>query len=238
MRFSIIIPTLNESRNMSSCIRSIIGLKDTGSSLEVIIIDGGSKDNTLEIASGFDNKIELRMIQSGEADLPDQLNKGACIAKGDILIFLHADCRLSGDALNKIEYSYNKFPSMAGGAFTMRVEGDRFFYNILSVAGNIYSRITKKFFGDRAIFVRREIFDEISGFKDLPFMGGYDFSKKLKKAGGVRLLKGPVISSGRKFENEPFYKIIYLTLWSVVLFDLGIDPAIIKKRYYGPGTNL
>jgi glycosyltransferase involved in cell wall biosynthesis len=241
MRFSIIIPTFNESRNISSCIRSILNNslpEDKGSNVEIIITDGGSKDNTLEMASKFNNRIKLRTIKSEEACLPDQLNKGARIAEGDILIFLHADCRLSNDALYKIEQNCDKSPGLAGGAFTMRVEGNRFFYNILSAGGNIYSWTTKTFFGDRAIFVRKEIFDGISGFKNLSIMSDYDFSKRLKKAGRVRLLKGPVISNGRKFEDEPFYKIIYLAFWSLIGFDLGIDPAIIRKKYYGSGTNL
>ncbi|GAG35937.1 unnamed protein product, partial [marine sediment metagenome] len=129
--------------------------------------------------------------------------------------------------------NFDKFPGLAGGAFTMKVEGERFFYNILSAGGNFYSRATKTFFGDRAIFVSNEIFNKISGFRDLPVMSDYDFSKRMKKAGRVYLLKGPVVSSGRKFENEPFYKIIYLLIWSLAAFGLGLDPDIIKKRYYG-----
>ncbi|MBA7517105.1 hypothetical protein ES705_09155 [subsurface metagenome] len=115
----------------------------------------------------------------------------------------------------------------------MKVEGVRFLYNILSIGGNIYCRATKTFFGDRAIFIRRGILNKISGYRDLPVMSDVDFSKRMKRAGRVLLLTGPVISNERKFENEPFYKIIYLLIWSLVAFNIGLDPAIIKKRYYG-----
>ncbi|GAG52967.1 unnamed protein product, partial [marine sediment metagenome] len=96
MRFSIIIPTLNENRNISSCVRSVIEnsvFKDSERGIEIIIVDGGSKDNTLKRASEFDNEINIRIVKTGEASLPGQLNEGASIAKGNILVFLHADCR-------------------------------------------------------------------------------------------------------------------------------------------------
>jgi len=236
MRFSIIIPTLNESKNITSCIKSVIEnikLEVSKKDIEIIIVDGGSRDDALVKAAGFDNKIKMRIIRSEMASIPCQLNKGAAIATGDILVFLHADCRLPIDALGKIKNIFSRLPSPAGGAFTMKVEGARFLYNILSIGGNIYCRATKTFFGDRAIFIRRGILNKISGYRDLPVMSDVDFSKRMKRAGRVVLLTGPVISNERKFENEPFYKIIYLLAWSLAAFDLGLDPAIIKKKYYG-----
>jgi len=236
MRFSIIIPTLNESKNITSCIKSVIEnikLEVSKKDIEIIIVDGGSKDNTLAKAVRFDNKIKMRIIQPGIASTPCQLNKGASIAVGDILVFLHADCGLPVDALEKIKNSFNRFPGLSGGAFTMRLGGKRFLYNILSIGGDIYCRATKTFFGDRVIFAKREIFNKMSGYKDLPVMSDVDFSKRMKRAGRVLLLTGPVICDERKFKNEPFYKTIYLLLWSLAAFKLGLDPAIIKKRYYG-----
>ncbi len=236
MIFSIIIPTLNESKNITSCIKSVIENTKSEVSkkdIEIIIVDGGSRDDTLAKAAGCDNNIKMRIIRSGTASISCQLNRGAAIAVGDILVFLHADCRLPVDALEKIKNTFNRVPGLAGGAFTMKVEGVRFLYNILSIGGNIYCRATKTFFGDRAIFTRKEFFNKISGFRDIPVMSDVDFSKRMKRAGRVLLLTGPVISNERKFENEPFLKIIYLLLWSLVAFDLGLNPAIIKKRYYG-----
>lgn len=236
MKFSIIIPTLNECENIDGCIRSVIEnskLEDIGKDTEIIIVDGGSKDDTLLRAGRFSNEIEIKMIQAGRASMPDQLNKGASIASGDIMVFLHADCKFPINGFKKIECIFKKIPDLAGGAFTMKVEGRRFFYRILSIGGNIYCRVSKILFGDRAVFVRKKIFNRLAGFKVLPIMSDIDFSRRIKKAGKVCILKGPVVSSGRKFENEPFYKIIHSVLWALAAFNLGSDPSVIKRRYYG-----
>ena len=116
MRFSIIIPTLNESKNITSCIKSIIEnikLEVSKKDIEIIIVDGGSQDNTLVKAVRFDNKIKMRIIRSEIASIPSQLNKGAAIAEGDILVFLHADCRLPVNALEKIKNTFNRLPDLS-----------------------------------------------------------------------------------------------------------------------------
>lgn len=200
--------------------------------MEIIIADGGSKDDTLKMAKEFTSTIDLKTISMVKADIPYQLNRAASAAKGDILVFLHADCRLPSRALAGIKSTHEKIPGLAGGAFTMKVEGERFFYRILSVGGNFYCRSTKTFFGDRAIFVKKNIFYRLSGYRSLAIMSDFDLSRRMKKAGKVVLLKGPVISSGRKFEKEPFYRVIYLMLWSLASFKRGADLETIKEKYY------
>jgi glycosyltransferase involved in cell wall biosynthesis len=196
-------------------------------------VDGGSGDDTLKTAEESAGTIDLKTIQLKKAGIPGQLNQGASVSKGLILIFLHADCRLPAGALNQIKDAFEQTPGLAGGAFTMRVEGKRFFYRILSAGGDFFCRRTRTFFGDRGMFVDKKIFGGISGYKDLPVMSDVDFSIRMRKAGKVKLLKVPVISSSRKFENEPFYKVVYLMLWSIAAFKLGVDPGVIRKKYYG-----
>lgn len=235
MRFSIIIPTLNEASNISSCLKNIntnIGSFSIDD-IEVIVVDGGSKDKTIGNIKSLLKLIKTKIIRSDKPGLPLQLNRGASEARGDILLFLHADCRLPSGALEKINEAYKKNPDLAGGAFTMRVEGSRFIYRVFSVGGNIYCRLSGNFFGDRAIFIRKDIFKRLSGYRPLDIMSDFDLSRKMKKEGSVILLKGPVVSSGRKFENESFYRIIFLTLWSLTAFYLGINTEKIKEKYYG-----
>lgn len=236
MRISIIVPTLNEAQGITSCLENImvnINRLNPKEDIEVIVVDAGSKDHTIEKVKIFLDQFDINIIRSVKPDLPLQLNRGASEAKGDILVFLHADCRLHADALEKVNDAYKKYPNLSGGAFTMSVEGSRLFYRILSAGGNIYCWLSRNFFGDRAIFIRKDIFKKLSGYRHLAVMSDFDLSRRMKKEGDVVLLKGPLISSGRKFENEPFYRIIYLALWSLAAFHLGIDAKRIKEKYYG-----
>jgi GT2 family glycosyltransferase len=114
----------------------------------------------------------------------------------------------------------------------MSVEGKRFFYKILSAGGNIYCRVSKIYFGDRAMFIDKDAFNRLSGFKSMAVMSDFDLSLRMKKAGRVTLLKGPIISSGRKFAREAFYRILHLIIWSIFAFYRGVDKEFIREKYY------
>ncbi|MGM0366296.1 MAG: TIGR04283 family arsenosugar biosynthesis glycosyltransferase [Actinomycetota bacterium] len=223
---SIIIPTLNEEKNISSCIESI--LRQTPE-FEIIIVDAGSSDNTVAIAQSK----KAVVLRSDKKNIGYQCNLGAKSSNGDILIFLHADTRLCENALERVRYFFKKYRGAAGGSFNMRIEGNSFFYKILSMGGNIFCAITKIHFGDRGIFVRKKVFERISGFQDMPIMEDVDFSQRMKKHGKTKILKGPVVSSSRKFEKEPFYKTLYLVLSSLFYYMVKADLNRIKEKYYG-----
>ncbi|MGM0368523.1 MAG: TIGR04283 family arsenosugar biosynthesis glycosyltransferase, partial [Actinomycetota bacterium] len=107
------------------------------------------------------------------------------------------------------------------------------FYKILSLGGNIFTRISKLYFGDRGLFIKKTTFNKMSGFKEMPIMEDVNFSAKMNKEGKTSMLKGPVITSGRKFEKEPFWKILFLIFWSLSAYMIGLDPLKIRKKYYG-----
>lgn len=229
--YSIIIPTLEEEQNIKGCIESIRenGVNDA----EIILVDASSKDNTVVSAQRAGAHIDIKVLVTKRQGLANQLNMGAQHAKGDILLFLHADCRLPSDALKKIAGFYDRYGDKAvGGAFTMTLDGKRFFYKLFSLCGSIYSYITDTYFGDRAIFIKKSYFYSIGGYRDIPIMSDVDFSRKMKKAGKVAQLTGPVVSDSRKFDREPFWKMVYLILFALIAFRIGVDPGIIKKKYY------
>jgi glycosyltransferase involved in cell wall biosynthesis len=235
MRFSIIIPTFNEASNIVSCIYSITDNLEYGikkDDIEIIIVDGGSEDGTTEKAVGIAKDKSIKIIRMNRTNLPQQLNRGAREAGGGVLLFLHADCKLAPDSLLRIENAFNDLPGLIGGAFTMKLAGRRVFYLVLSILGNIFCRITRIYFGDRAMFIKKDAFARLSGFKYMAIMNDFDLSLRMKKAGRVILLKGPIISSSRKFKDEPFYRIIYLTAWSLFAFCRGVDSRIIRNKYY------
>ncbi len=223
---SVIIPTYNEEKFIGKCLQSISKQKQTH---EIIIVDCGSKDQTLKISANFTHKI----IRADRKNLGYQANLGAENAKGNIFLFFHADSFLPKTGLQKINDYLRQNQEAVGGSFTMIVEGDRFFYKILSLGGNIFTRISKLYFGDRGLFIRKTTFNKMSGFKEMPIMEDVNFSAKMNKEGKTSIIKGPVITSGRKFEKEPFWKILFLIFWSLSAYMIGVDPLKIRKKYYG-----
>jgi len=229
--FTIIIPTLDEEKKITGCLKSITGSYPC--SAEVLIVDGGSKDKTLELARNVDTGIKTKIFRSEKTGLARQLDLGVKKAKGEYLVFLHVDCRLPANAFSSIKGFFKKYGQKAvGGAFKMKIEGSRFFYKVFSLGGDIYCNTTKTFFGDRAMFISKSYYEKIGGFRDIPIMADVDLSRRMKKAGVVKQLKDTVLSDGRKFEKESFIRMIYLQVWVLSAFKKGIDPELIRERYY------
>ncbi|MBS4021522.1 MAG: TIGR04283 family arsenosugar biosynthesis glycosyltransferase [Dethiobacter sp.] len=219
---SVIVPTYNEEKLLASCLESV---REQPEACELIVADGGSFDRTLEIAQHYTDLI----IKSETPGLAGQLNAGAAIAKGSILLFLHADSLLSPGCFSRLT---SLPPGVNGGAFTMRVAGKRLFYRVLSAGGNIYCRLTRTYFGDRGIFVRADAFRKLGGFTHLPIMTDVDFSRRLKTIGNTVLLPGPVITSSRKFDDESAWRTLYLIIYALVAFRLNADLQKVKDKYY------
>lgn len=222
---SVIIPALNEEARLTGCLESVLAQREN---VQVIVVDGGSEDGTLEAA----RRCGVEVVALGRAGLAAQLNAGAAEAGGDMLLFLHADSRLAPGTLARLRKIP---PGITGGAFTMQLDGPRFFYRLLSLGGNLYCRLTGTYFGDRGIFVRPSAFHRLGGFAPLPIMTDVDFSRRMRRLGKTVLLKGPVINSSRKFDAESPWRTIYLIFYALLAFRLGVDPARIKKKYYSSG---
>jgi len=219
---SVIIPTCNEENLLPGCLESIIKEQEN---VQLIVADGASSDHTLTVARQYTKEI----VAMDKTDLAAQLNAGAAKANGEILLFLHADSRLTTGCLNRLK---TLPPQVIGGAFTMQLESNNFFYRALSLGGNIYCRLTGTYFGDRGIFVRTSVFRRLGGYANIPIMSDVEFSIRLKRLGKTVLLQGPVISSSRKFDQEGSLHTLYLIIYALLAFKLGIDPEIIKSKYY------
>ena len=219
---TVIVPTNNEEELLPACLESIFTQQED---VEVIVVDGASVDNTAQVAKNFADKV----IVMDKADLAAQLNSGAARARGEILLFLHADCRLTPGCLKRIKSISSR---VDGGAFTMQLDGSGLQYRFLSMGGNIYCRITGTYFGDRGIFVRADYFRELGGFASMPIMADVEFSRRMKRSGNCVLLKGPVISSSRKFDREGPLRNLYLIFYALLAYRLGVNPGKIKEKYY------
>jgi rSAM/selenodomain-associated transferase 2 len=218
---SIIIPALNEEQSL----RETLGALRNFERAEIILVDGGSSDATLSIANDFGVKILHAPRGRGS-----QLGVGGEAASGDILWFLHADTRSPSDAFEQIKKALEN-PQIAGGNFTICFDGARraakfltWLYPNLAKIGLIY--------GDSAIFVRREVYRKIGGFKDFPIFEDLDFVERLKKEGAIVTLPAVVTTSSRRFENKSFF--LTFLRWTIlqILYWLGVSPSTLLKIYF------
>ncbi|MHA2009291.1 MAG: TIGR04283 family arsenosugar biosynthesis glycosyltransferase [Promethearchaeota archaeon] len=240
MLVSIIIITLNEAKNIEETIRNtrLSARFPSGKQIpiEVIVSDGGSTDETLSIAQKIADK-----VVSGSRGRYLQLNNGAKQARGDVLLFLHADTILPKNAIIQIASSL-KDPNIIGGAFkkywnwnpSVRRSSFLKFISFLWLKyDNWQIRLLRTFPGDNAIFVRKSIFEKINGFQPLLICEDLDFSHRLKKYGKKRsiYLESAVLSSTRRFEKYGFIKIIFMWLLLFLFWRLGMSPKRLKTKY-------
>lgn len=223
-RVSVIIPTLNESEMIVPTLESLQVLRKAGH--EVIVVDGGSIDNTLELASRRADKVITSSRGRGR-----QMNVGASIAGGDILLFLHADTRLPANALQTILYELS-LSGKSWGRFDVRLSGRHAMLRIVERMMNWRSRLTGIATGDQAIFMRRTAFQRVQGFPEIPLMEDIAISHDLKKAVGMPLcLTGPVTTSSRRWEENGILRTILL-MWKLrLIYFFGASPEWIAQEY-------
>lgn len=226
---SIIIPTLNEEIIIESTLKNLkVHIQNTPH--EIIVSDGGSCDKTVAIAE------EFALVVKSEKGKAIQLNEGAIRAAGDILFFVQADTTIPRGALKTIELKIYEQGYDGGGFSNVFSEHNK----KIKILGRILNfRILTNdhqknliFFGDNGIFCKREVFDRLGGFKLIPIMEDYDFSKRMRdRFKAVRILDPKLIMSSRRFAKDGFVKT--RLLWIIIkrLYQLGISPYTLVKLY-------
>ncbi|HEY0544802.1 MAG TPA: TIGR04283 family arsenosugar biosynthesis glycosyltransferase [Pyrinomonadaceae bacterium] len=218
---SIIIPALNEARSIGATLDAV---KEVRGRVEIIVVDGGSDDGTIEIL----RERGVRIIQS-ERGRGLQLHAGACAARGEILWFLHADTLPPVDAAGRIGEVLSD-EKIVGGNFRVRFDGERVAARFLTW---LYPRLRRLglCYGDSGIFVRREIYGRIGGFKPFPIFEDLDLVQKLKRVGRVAQAQATVVTSSRRFEGRSFA--VTFARWSVLqaLYWLGVHPRRLGRMY-------
>lgn len=221
MNFSIIIPTLNEEKTIESCLSALQPLR---SNCEIIIVDGGSTDNTRVIARSQADK-----VVSSDKGRARQMNNGARHASGNVLIFLHADTSLPEIALQLIQQKLNS--SRKWGRFDIQLSGNHFMLKVIAQMMNWRSRLTGIATGDQVIFVTRLAFEKAGQYPEINLMEDIAICKALKKISPPICLKAKVISSGRRWERYGIYKTILL-MWNIRLrYFFGADPQTLAFLY-------
>jgi rSAM/selenodomain-associated transferase 2 len=218
---SIIIPTLNEAGYID---KTCEHLKELFSNTELIIVDGGSSDDTLTRGSRYG-----RVIRSPRGRAI-QMNTGAREATGEILWFLHADCLPHPESINKIRETVSPDRVIAG-AFEYRLDGDGSIYRISEYLSNLKNRFLNLIYGDMGIFVDAQIFRQVGGFREIPIMEDMDFCKRVKRVGNIAILPYCIMTSARRWKKEgPVINII--RNWFLQLgWALGVSPLYLIRWY-------
>jgi len=224
-KFSFIIPVYRESRIINSAIDHIKNLRNSLDA-EIIVVDGEPERSTIqEIASENVKKVPSPKGRG------NQLNAGAGEATGAILIFFHADNRLPADALMLIELVMED-EGNAAGAFDLAIDSGYFAFRVIEKMASWRTRITRLPYGDQAVFMRRDYFRTLGGFRNIPIMEDVELMRCIKRKGGkIRILKEKVKTSSRRWDKEG---IVFCTLrnWFLMtLYLLGVEPETLARFY-------
>lgn len=221
MLISIIIPALNEEKYIAEVLEHTLKLKGR---FEVIVVDGGSQDETLEIARGY-KTVNVLQSKKGRAR---QMNHGAGQAKGEVLLFLHADTFLPTSFYTDVSKLMEK-PEVVGGSFRLKMESSHPIFKFYHWC----SQFSLEFFtyGDHALFIKTETFKKIQGFKNLSFMEDVEIQKRIREEGKFRKLKTSVTTSSRRFQKNGIFFQLAIDVVLVVLYKIGIPPNRLKRYY-------
>ncbi|MBD2438292.1 TIGR04283 family arsenosugar biosynthesis glycosyltransferase [Nostoc sp. FACHB-110] len=218
---SIIIPTLNEAGNISGAIAST----QTSANIEIIVVDGGSSDDTIAIAQSMGVK-----VISSSPGRAVQMNAGAAVASGEILLFLHADTRLSVGFDGQIRQVLSQTTTVAG-AFDLQIDASNFSLRLVEWGVKWRSRFFQMPYGDQAIFVTKKIFQQIGGFPELPIMEDFELMQRLKSTGRIVIINTPVITSPRRWLQKGVLQTTLLNQIVVIAYLLGVSPQRIRSWY-------
>lgn len=218
----IIVPVLDEEKCLAERLQALQRFRDRGARL--VVVDGGSKDDTLRIAREC---ADLALLAPrGRAS---QMNAGAAACPADVLLFLHADTSLPEDADKLVRDAATS--AMAWGRFDVVIASNRAVLRVVATMMNLRSRCTGIATGDQAIFVRNDLFWRVGGFPDIPLMEDIALSRLLKREGPPTCLRQRVITSGRRWEQHGTWRTILL-MWKLrAEYFFGADPERLAIRY-------
>lgn len=219
-KISVIIPILNEAKILD---KSLSQLQHELGHHELIIVDGGSSDNSVCIAK------EYGTVLTSARGRAKQLNVGAAAATGDILLFLHADIWLEPGALEAVEAALSS--GYIGGGFRQKIDGKSLLYRPIEMAGNIRGKYLKVFYGDSGIFLARADFEKIGGFPDVPILEELEFSKGLRKLGKTTLVVPHIHLSPRRWEARGIIRTTLNNWLITLLYFLKVSPERLAKLY-------
>lgn len=220
---SVVVPVVNEAAALPAVLDHLRALPGR---FEVIVADGGSADGTVEIARRHPLRPRVIEVEGGRAR---QMNAAALESSGDPILFLHADTRLPAGAHGALLGALDD-PRVLGGNFALRFGGEDLFSRVLG-AWYAVQRRTGIYYGDSAVFARREAFMALGGYRLLPIMDDYDFVRRMEKRGRTVCLPGPAVTSARRWRALGVPRTVLS--WVVIrwLFIAGVSPERLARLY-------
>ena len=219
---SLITPVLDEEDELPAFLKQLAGQEI----LELILVDGGSRDRTREIAS----KYSVTCLQ-GPTGRGSQLNLGARQARGDILFFVHCDTRLPGNFPKLIRGALDS-PATSAGAFSLTIDGSGWSYRLIEAGANLRSRLLGLPYGDQGLFLTRRLFKQIGGYPDQPLLEDVALVRRLRRLGKILVLDSPIRVSARRWQRLGPWHTTVLNQTILLAYLLGMSPARLARIYY------
>ena len=220
---------MNEARKLPATLANILLARN----VEVIVVDGGSKDDTVQIAESFGVK-----VLSAAANRAAQMNLGAKEATGDILLFLHADTRLPAQfdiMIAKALFAGSKSNFLGklplAGAFKLRIDAPLLSLRLIEFGINWRSRWLQMPYGDQGIFLKPQLFYALGGFPDISIMEDFEFMLHLRQLGRIVIIPVPVLTSARRWQKLGVFKTTLINQVAIIAYFLRIPPKQIAQWY-------
>lgn len=224
-QISVIIPTLNEAAHLHKTLITA----QLATQVEVIVVDGGSQDATIDLAQS----LQVR-VSSSPPNRAHQMNHGAAMATGDILLFLHADTTLPFGYDSLIRQALSQ-PGVVAGAFELEIHGTTPGLRLVEWGVGVRSRLLQLPYGDQALFISAKQFHAIGGFPNLPIMEDFELVRRLRTQGKVAIVPAAVVTSGRRWHKLGSLRTTLLNQWVILAYLFGVPPERIARWYRGSG---
>ncbi len=219
---SVIIPTLNEESNIANTLATVMGFDN----VEIIVVDGGSTDGTVDIARDHNVK-----VMSGPQRKAVQMNLGSMVAGGEFIVFLHADTVMPDGWIDHV-YRELQRQGVVAGAFRLRIDCNRWSMRLIELLANFRSRRLGMPYGDQAIFIKADIFRAVGRFVNQPIMEDFELMRRLSKSGKVSIAPAAILTSARRWEKRGIWATTLINQVIIVAYSLGISPKLLA-RFYG-----